>query len=63
MAANWHKKELLIYKMKNKMLLSTKYLKTKQLSKKLDYNQIKLFKIKKLMKLLYKAMVTNLLLG
>ena len=52
-AANCHQKELSAYKIEDKMFLLIKNIKTEQPSKKLNDQNIGLFKIKKLVRLLY----------
>ena len=52
-AANCHHKEPPVYKVEDKVFLSTRNIKTKWPSKKLDYKNIDPFKIKKLVGLLY----------
>lgn len=47
--------------MRDKIWLSTKNIKTKKPLKKLDYKQIKLFKVKKLVKSLYKLDLSMLI--
>ena len=51
--ANRHRKELPVYKVGDKVFLLTKNIRTERLSKKLDNKNIGLFKIKKLVGLLY----------
>ena len=51
--ANCHQKKPLMYKIGDKIFLSTRNIKTEQLSKKLDNKNIGPFKIKKLERLLY----------
>ena len=51
--ANCHHKEPPVYKVGNKVFLSTKNIRTERLLKKLDDKNIDSFKIKKLVGLLY----------
>ena len=60
-AANRHRKELLKYKVEDKVWLSTKNIKIEKLSKKLDHWQIRLFKIKKLVGFSYKLDLLSLM--
>ena len=52
MIANQYRKKSSKYIIEDKVWLLTKNIKTEQLSKKLDYKQIKLFKVKKPIKIL-----------
>ena len=52
-AANQHQKKTLGYRVGNMVWLSTKNIKTKRLSKKLDYKMISSYKIKELIGSLY----------
>ena len=52
-AANCHRKEPPVYKVGDKIFLSTKNIKTERPSKKLDNKNISPFKIKKLVGLSY----------
>ena len=52
-AANYHRKEPPVYKVEDKVFLSTRNIKTKQLLKKLNHKNIGPLKIKKLVGLLY----------
>ena len=52
-AANCHCKKPLVYKIRDKVFLLTKNIRTERLSKKFNDKNISLFKIKKLMGLLY----------
>lgn len=53
-AINWHRKKPPIYKVGDKVWLSTKNIKTEKSSKKLNHKQIRLFKVKKLVEISYR---------
>ena len=60
-AANCHHKEPLEYKVRDKVFLLTKNIRTERLSKKLNNKNIGLFKIKKLVRLLYQLELPHIM--
>ena len=60
-AANHHRKEPLVYKIDNKVFLSTKNIRTEKPSKKLDNKNISPFKIKKLVGLSYQLKLSYIM--